>query len=285
MIKAAITVVVCFLLLDGLFKPVNRREAIAADLAAKTIGAGQVQPGIINPFLAKICYMGDERFQFDVHWSGGIKIGEIYLEISKSEQCEDCFEISSRITSKGGVVHHLYPIEDVHTTIVSGDERLPIYGEIWQKQGRNYTAHKIIHYDQQNHIIVKQKEGDPAKSFQVDGVVHNEFSSFFSSRIMNLEAGKPISVATFGDDKRHEVIVVTEENGIIKKSLFGKVKTLKVSPILTFSGLYDKKGDTIIWYTDDECRVPVLIKSKIKIGTLTASLAQYQNPACGRYSN
>lgn len=52
---------------------------------------------------------------------------------------------------------------------------------------------------------------------------------------------------------------------------------------MTFKGLYDKKGDTVIWYTDDECRVPVLINSKIVIGSLTARLAAYKNSACTRY--
>jgi len=52
---------------------------------------------------------------------------------------------------------------------------------------------------------------------------------------------------------------------------------------MTFKGLYDKKGDTVIWYTDDECRVPVLINSKIVIGSLTATLAVYQNSACTLY--
>jgi len=52
---------------------------------------------------------------------------------------------------------------------------------------------------------------------------------------------------------------------------------------MTFKGLYDKKGDTVIWYTDDECRVPVLITSKIVIGSLTARLAAYDNSACTRY--
>jgi hypothetical protein len=237
-----------------------------------------------DPYLLRIAYSGGESFKYDVFYSGGIKIGEIFLEINRSEQCEDCYEIGSTITSKGGAVHYLYPIEDVHTTVVRGKDRLPFFSEIWQQQGMNYKAHKTIHYDQERHIIVKQKEGNPAAVFELDGVVHNEFSSFLSSRVMNLEVDNPILVPTFGDDKRHEVVVITLEKGVLNKSLFGGVNTLKVTPVLSFSGLYDKTGDTTIWYTDDECRIPVLIKSKIVIGSLTASLVKYQNPLCLRYS-
>ena len=53
---------------------------------------------------------------------------------------------------------------------------------------------------------------------------------------------------------------------------------------MTFSGLYDKRGDTVIWYTDDRCRVPVKINSKILIGSLTAKLVSYRNPICAEYN-
>ena len=43
------------------------------------------------------------------------------------------------------------------------------------------------------------------------------------------------------------------------------------------------RGDTVIWYTDDDCRVPVRINSKIIIGSLTAELTAYENPACTLY--
>ncbi len=241
--------------------------------------------GKIIPHLAEIAYSGGEYFQFDVSWTGGIKIGEIYLEVTQSEQCSNCFEINSTITSSGGIVHRFYPIRDTHKTLVKGEDRLPFFCEIWQKQGRDYKAHKLIQYDQDNHIIVKQKDGEAAKTFNLDGVVHNEFSSFLSSRVMKLEIGQPILVPTFGNDKRHDVVVNTLEKNIVEDSVFGQVKTIKVAPILTFTGLYDKSGDTIVWYTDDECRVPVMITSKIFIGSLTASLAKYRNPACERYNN
>ena len=66
--------------------------------------------------------------------------------------------------------------------------------------------------------------------------------------------------------------------------MLGDVETVVVEPVMTFSGLYDKRGDTVIWYTDDRCRVPVKINSKILIGSLTAELVSYRNPLCGQYN-
>ena len=52
---------------------------------------------------------------------------------------------------------------------------------------------------------------------------------------------------------------------------------------MKFSGLYDKRGDTVVWYTDDVCRVPVQVNSKLIIGSLTARLVAYENKACPQY--
>jgi hypothetical protein len=79
------------------------------------------------------------------------------------------------------------------------------------------------------------------------------------------------------------VVVHAVKQKKFDKTLLGPVTTMEIMPIMTFKGLYEKKGDTVIWYTNDECRVPVRINSKIVIGSLTADLAAYDNPACKRY--
>ena len=64
------------------------------------------------------------------------------------------------------------------------------------------------------------------------------------------------------------------------QTLFGEQPTLKVQPRMHFKGLYDKDGDTVLWITDDQCRVPVEIRSRIVVGSLVATLTEYENPAC-----
>ena len=61
---------------------------------------------------------------------------------------------------------------------------------------------------------------------------------------------------------------------------FGDKETVVVQPQMQFKGLYEKSGNTTLWLTDDRCRVPVEIHSKIVIGALVAELAEYTNPAC-----
>ncbi|GAB6191809.1 hypothetical protein JCM39068_15580 [Desulfocastanea catecholica] len=239
--------------------------------------------GVIDPGLLPIGYSGQETLAYDVSWTGGIKIGELHLVVTELPEVDEGYQIKAVVTTKNGAVNLIYPIEDVHVTKVRGPDRLPYHYEIWQKEGYRYKAHRVIEYDQEKGVVRYRKNEKPADEYHIDGETNNEFSSFFNSRLMPFAIGGKFVVPTFADKKRAEVIVHAVAQKKFPATILGPVNTVAIMPVMTFKGLYDKKGDTVIWYTDDECRVPVRITSKIIIGSLTADLAAYENPACKRY--
>jgi Protein of unknown function (DUF3108) len=255
----------------------------SAGEAAASVAAKTVPYGVIDPTLLPIGYSGREVLHYDVSWTGGIKIGELHLEVNRLEGTADEFEIRATVTTKNGAVDLIYPIKDVHVTKVRGPKRLPYHYEIWQKEGYRYRAHRVLRYDQEGGEIVYMKNNKLEGVFKIDGETNNEFSSFFNSRLMDFPLGGGFIVPTFADKKRVEVMVNAISEQLLEETLLGAVRTVEIMPVMTFKGLYDKRGDTVIWYTNDECRVPVLINSKIIIGSLTAELAAYDNPACSRY--
>lgn len=239
--------------------------------------------GVINPDLLPYGYSGTEELMYSVRWSGGVKIGELSLKVTKIENLPGEYEITANVSTKNGDVHLFYPVKDKFVTKVRGSQLLPYHYELWQKEGYRYRAHKVQTYDQENGIITRIRNGEVSRAWEVDGVVNNEFSSFFNSRLMDIKVGQPFLVPTFADKKREEVAVHPIREEVIQNTVIGDVSTIALMPIMKFKGLYDKRGDTVIWYTNDECRVPVLIKSKIVIGSLVAELMDYKNTACSRY--
>ena len=248
------------------------------------VTAAIIPVGSIDQDLVSYGYSGKEILKYDVSWSGGIKIGELRLEMNAIDGVDDGFEIRAFITTKGGAVHLFYPISDLHVTKVQGLEKLPYHYEVWQEEGYSYTAHRLTEFDQETHNVRYTKDGELKAEYQLDGPVNNEFSSFFNSRLMTFDKDKPFLVPTFADKKRVEVAVHPIGNETIKGTILGDVVTTEIMPVMKFKGLYDKKGDTVIWYTNDKCRVPVKINSKIAIGSLTAKLTEYENPSCDIYS-
>lgn len=240
--------------------------------------------GVIDPTLRAIGYSDRERLSYDVSWSGGIKIGELHLTLTAKDDVRGEHEIRAEVTTENGAIDFIYPIHDVHVTRLRGEDKLPFHSEIWQKEGYSYEAHREMDFNQEAGVVRYMKNGKLEGNFVIEGETNNEFSSFFNSRLMDFTEGGKFIVPTFADKKRVEVVVNVMEEQNLENTVLGPVSAMKIMPVMTFKGLYDKKGDTVIWYTNDECRVPVLIKSKIVIGSLTAELKKYDNPACNRYT-
>jgi hypothetical protein len=230
-----------------------------------------------NSIVATI-FSGNEVMHYSVSWSGGIKIGDLFLTVEPGENNSD-FIIRARVKDYG-LFRLFYPVNDTFATFVSGPKKLPYRYEVEQKEGHGSSiTHRLTVYDQQNLRVSYRKNKRPDKEFSLTGPVYNEFSSFFITRALTFRGHQQI-VPTFVDEKRHEVAVVLLGRETIKNKLFGDIDTLKVMPKMDFKGLYDKDGDTVFWLSDDDCRIPVAINSKITIGSLTAELVEYTNPAC-----
>jgi len=263
--------IVTFLLLAQLctFLPV---AALASDPVIET------QPSQVDPTILSTIFSGTESLHYAVSWSGGVKIGDIYMEIKPDTTGVEAFVISAKVKDYGPL-KLIYPVDDTFRCWVSGPMKLPFRYEVHQKEGygRKYT--RLTLYDQRNHTVSYQKNQNQPEQFDIAGTAYNEFASFIITRALLFREGEQIVVPTFADKKRNEVgvsLLQREQRGTI----FGKKATLKVQPKMEFKGLYEKSGDTILWLTDDRCRVPVEIHSKIVVGSLVAELVGYSNSAC-----
>lgn len=252
--------------------------------AADQPAGSRLPVGVIDQLLLKTAYVDGEKMRYDVSWTGGVKIGELFLEIRRLRGQKAAYQLIALITTENGAIHGIYPVRDLHVTTVRGKDRLPSRYEVRQREGYNYQAYRMTKYYQVLGKIVYQRNADPPIEYPISGPTHNEFSAFFASRVMPFSAGESFLVPTFADKKRNEVKVHVAGREKLKKTILGEIDTMKVMPILKFKGLYDKRGDTVIWYTDDECRVPILINSKLMIGSLTSRLVSYENPACPKHT-
>ena len=225
--------------------------------------------------LLQTAYAGGETLRYTVSWLG-ITAGELVMRVNTVANRQETFSLDLTARS-AGLLEVFYPVEDTFRTIVQGRMRLPRRHEMQQKEGRRVNS-KLTLYDQENFRVSYRKNDEPADVYQLDGPMHNEFSSFFFMRALSFAGDSPMIVPTFADKKRHEV-KVTVEGKEEQESVLGKKKTLKVQPHLKFKGLYEKIGDPLVWLTDDAWRIPTRIQAKIVIGALTAELVEYTGPA------
>lgn len=249
-----------------------------ANAAAEAQQTVELQPDQVDMATLAVIFSGDETLHYSVSWSGGVKIGDISMRIRPNQTKNQQFVISAHVKDYGPL-SLIYPVNDTFRCFVGGPMKLPYRYEVEQKEGYGRETTRLTLYDQQKLEVRYRKNKEPQQTFRLDGTVYNEFASFIITRALAFKGEGNIVVPTFADKKRHEVRVSATEREK-RPTLFGERDTLKVQPKMRFKGLYEKSGDTILWLTDDRCRVPVEIHSKIVVGSLVAELVEYSNSAC-----
>jgi hypothetical protein len=101
-------------------------------------------------------------------------------------------------------------------------------------------------------------------------------TSLFWARLFPLEVGKSVYIDNHTDKKNYplEVKVYRKEK---LKTAIGEVECLVVEPVLRYPGLFENKGRLWVWLTNDSRKIPVLMKSKIIIGSINAVLKEYNS--------
>ena len=267
-------------LLDALavFFLLGLTAPVVAFSAPENTPVVELQPRDLLEETLQIIYSGDETLHYVVSWSGGVKIGDIYMNIRPNASAGSGHIITAKVKDYGPL-SVFYPVDDQFRCFVDGALKLPTRYEVEQKEGYGRETTRLSLYDQEAQVVRYQKNQNKVMSFQVDGRVYNEFASFIITRALKFIGKVEIVVPTFADKKRHEVKVAVAARET-RRTIFGKKKTLRVQPKMQFRGLYEKNGNTTLWLTDDRCRVPVEIHSRIVVGSLVAELVEYSNSAC-----
>ncbi len=85
--------------------------------------------------------------------------------------------------------------------------------------------------------------------------------------------GRPEYIDIFDSKKlwNTEVQVLRKERVRVPA---GEFDTIVIKPLLKSEGVFMKKGEIYIWLTDDDKKIPVMIKSKVKIGNFKVKLVE-----------
>jgi hypothetical protein len=212
-----------------------------------------------------------ERLVYDVSWTG-IKAGTAVQEVSMQG---GELHIVSTVHSAGWLTP-IFPVNDRTESVLhkgGGADALGMPKSYYEKinEGKTHTL-KEAQFDpvrlkvDTKDLLKKTEKSDPISAKTFDSL-----SCIYFVRSSELVLGKSLFIDIY-DCKRlwnTEVQVVRREE--ISTSL-GKFKTIVVKPLLKSEGFFARTGDVTVWLTDDSLRIPVKMTTKIKLGSITATL-------------
>jgi hypothetical protein len=215
-----------------------------------------------------------EKLQYDLTWSG-IKTGDAVLEATQSG---DEIQLISRANSVAWA-SLFYIVDD---TVVSTVRRLNnnssggFFGatldyRIKIHEGRQRRDKEFVMDHSARKVICTNYLTNERKEFVINEFTLDPLSTFYFIRTLPLEVGHSVFVEVFDSDKlyRAEVKVLRRE---VLETPAGRFNTVLIKPIIRSEGIFFRKGDVFIWLTDDSRKIPVMMKTRIPVGTVKAVL-------------
>ncbi|MGH7442882.1 MAG: DUF3108 domain-containing protein, partial [bacterium] len=133
----------------------------------------------------------------------------------------------------------------------------------------HFRADASYDYDQRADVIREPAKGTSAPMSRASQDV---LSCYYYFRAQALAPGSVLHIPVTADDMKSYDLSVEVLGRDRVSTPAGTFDCLVVRPQLAFKGVFRQKGKVLMWVTDDARHLPVLIKSKIAIGSISIAL-------------
>ncbi|HTM56810.1 MAG TPA: DUF3108 domain-containing protein [Candidatus Udaeobacter sp.] len=235
--------------------------------AASAAAGRDVLPAPAHPFRP------GESLRFSVQY-GPIHAGSAWLEVhGDGERNGHTIDTLVARAESNSFFSLTFKVRNRIESVWDADERCSNRYVEDRREG-GFRARNDITFDQQ-HGEARYSDG---RIFPIPPRVQDALSSFYYTRFQALPVGgsvvfdyhasrrsQPLEVRVLGRDRIHVPA--------------GTFDCVIVEPVLKAGGIFKHSGRLLIWLTADDRRVPVLMKSKVAIGSISVILQNMKSGA------
>ncbi len=249
--------------------PARSAWAASIIILAAAAPADAVSPGR-NPAIVP-----GERLEFSVGW-GPVRAGTAVMEIQGIRRFEGrlAYHVVSTAVSNA-VLDRIYPVRDRLVSLMDVNDLTTLYFEKHLREGR-YRADQSVRFDHERGVAVYQ-DGDEV---ELESAAYDVLAAFYRVRTMPLETGAEFFLHSFDNKKSYSIRVrVTGRERVTVPA--GTFDCLVIEPTLKSGALFKHEGRLNVWITDDERRMPVLMRSRLTLGSVSVELTEFHRPQPG----
>lgn len=212
-----------------------------------------------------------ESLKFSVSY-GPINAGAAYLEVSnvKDFHGHAVLNLTARAESNR-FFSGIYKVRNrIESTWDSAGHYSWRYAEN-RREGKHRAQSEIL-FDYRN----QEARYQDGQTFPIPPEVQDALSSFYYTRTQAL----PLGGSLYFDYHAGRKSVPLEVKVLGREQVdtpAGKFHCVVIEPILKAGGIFKNSGRLVIWLTDDDRRMPVLMKSKVAVGSISAALVQVKS--------
>ncbi len=214
-------------------------------------------------------YYENEKLVFTVGW-GPLHAGYGILN-AKRDTANGLMTVIGKL-STNSFFTTFFRVRDCYRTIIDDEGIYPLFFDQHIQEGK-FKANRWDLYDQVRNLVFTDKS--KPEFFRNKPFAHSLMSFVYYLRTLSFAPGDSFSIDCFVDTMCHTVQLKCLERKKISVDV-GTFDCILVKPHLVGKGrVFSKKDDIRVWFTDDEYKMPVVIESKIRWGTIFAKLIWY----------
>lgn len=237
----------------------GRLAPAALILALTLVPAASAQPRVDQrpPFLGETL-----RFAMSILGTAG---GELTLSAKETELAGKPawkFELSA---VSGEFLSKFFLVRDYLASWVDPRSFQSLRFEKHTVEGKR-VRDELIEFDYPGKLATRDGKPTPITENTLDSL-----SSVYYIRLLDLAPGKPPVLLTVVSKRMFPLSVIVLGRETVTTPA-GTFRTIRVEPRSPSEGLIGKGKNLVLWLTDDERKMPVQLKSKLKVGTLIGKL-------------
>ncbi len=220
-----------------------------------------------------------EKLTYEIHWTF-IHAGNAVLEVMPDTEIDGVPARHFKATaSTVPWVDKIYKVRDTMDAWTNMDVT---HGLQYKKDQNEGTYHKEVNlvFDKEKNQSLRYVRGDLKHTLDQPVDVFDPMSILYSFRKQILYKTLRFG-ANVSDGKKSVVGEAFVEGVEDVETPMGTIRAFKVIlDIKHLSGVFKKSDDAelIVWFSADKRRIPVRVRSKVKVGHFTLELVDYQPP-------
>ena len=216
-----------------------------------------------------------EWLRFELHY-GALTAGYSSLEV-KQDSVSDLFLVEGKGWTVG-MFKWFFKVEDNYTTYLNKHTLMPEYFIRDVSEG-GYTINREIDFDRKiDSAIVFDLQNKTDTTIAISPISGDMISSFYYARTFSadtLKEGDLLPFDVFMDREIFKFDLKFLGREVIDTK-FGKIKCLKFSPKVQGGRVFKDDESVLLWVTDDRNKIPIRIKSALKVGSISVDLDAFK---------
>jgi hypothetical protein len=223
---------------------------------------------LVHPVPVRVPFDEGEYLLFSIQY-GLIYAGDATLEVRNIAEIggRRAYHIVSEArTNKTFDI--LFKVRDRHESFIDWDHLYTLRFEKHLREGK-FRRDDEVDFDQERHMAYY-----PSDTVGIPPNTQDFLSALYYFRTVDIEPGQAMAMANHTDGKNYPIFIKVLRRERVTVPA-GEFDCIVIEPVLETTTIFENTGKLTIWMTDDTVRMPVLMRSKVIVGSFEAVLKEY----------